>query len=198
MVIYQVKGKPTASRFVFIAPPLLRPALRALASPLAPLNGKPSLAACLFSPSGILPPCFAPPCGRWLRPRLLCVCPPRLPPACSLRFLRSESLPCGRSIRCVARSPCGAPLRGATLQSASVPAFTSAAKPLSSSGVSLVARAPALFVASLLVRPPQGFCSRPPWALRSKTESRLRRPRFPPTPAFPKGKGRHVPRVPIT
>lgn len=184
-----------AGRNVFPAPPLLRPACGA-GSAVGSTHGKPSLAACLFCPSGILPPCSAPRFARWLRPRLLCVCPPWLPPACSLRFLRSGSLPCGRSIRSVARSPCGAPLRGATLQSASVPAFTSAAKPLSSSGVSWSLTLPRSPLLAVLARPPQGFCSRPPCTLRSKTDSRLRRLRFPPTPAFPKGKGRTVPRVP--
>jgi hypothetical protein len=135
VVIYQVKGKPPACRFVFIAPPLLRPACGA-GSAVGSTHGKPSLAACLFCPTGILPPCFAPPAALASPAAGVGVCPPWLPPACSLRSLRSGSLHCGRSIRSVARSPCGAPLRGATLQSASDPAFTSAAKPLSSSGVS--------------------------------------------------------------
>lgn len=144
MVIYQVKGKGGCGsecipRSAPASPRLRRWLRRWLHSWEAKPCGLPIL-----------------PCGHiaaLLRPALralaspaagVCVCPPWLPPACSLRFRRSGSLTCGRSIRSVARSPCGAPLRGATLQGATVLTSYVRGKATFFVGGLLVACAPAL------------------------------------------------------
>lgn len=125
-------------------------------------------------------------------PGALCGVPPCGAPAVLSPFGRS-----GRSqapsIRSLVRSSVGRP-SGAPRLSASVRAFTESARPLSPSGVSSVASLPRS----------RCFAPRPPF--RRGRARFLRDPRsdqkqlafgswFPPTPAFPLGKGRHVPRI---
>lgn len=162
----------------------------ALAPPLAPLMGSQALRLAYFALRAYCRPASPRPAGAGFA-RGYCVC---ARPGCprvltSLPSLRVASLRSLNSLRC-SFALRGAP-SGGTLRCASVPTFTSAAKPLSSSGVSWSLALP---------RSPCATRTRPPSSgvlLASSVHVTLHfdcppaAAKVSPTPRLPQGEGAH-------